>query len=189
MMLLDARRAEWKGHFCIATCWGDCEMVGKFGSVIAATLTAIIGVGAANAAETSRVSVSSDGQQGDNDSSAGVVSGNGRFVAFTSSATTLAPPDGSFAFERVYLRDLLTNTTTIVDTGPNGTSAGASSPAISADGRYVAFQGNWEELAEDLSFAVGIFLRDMELGTVTFLSVDNAGEPGDNSGFSVSARS
>ena len=73
------------------------------------------------------------------------LSGNGRWVAF-SSAGRLLSADHDPAGD-VYLRDLLTSTTSLVSVH-GGTDAGASSGAsISADGRFVAFSSRALTLA------------------------------------------
>lgn len=113
---------------------------------------------------TERVSVASDGTQGNARSGAYCavdgpsISDDGRFVAFTSSASNLDPHDlnGGILFD-VYLHDRKTRRTSIVsvnDAGtgvpaPEGTEGpcigtlsgplGSYEPAISGDGRYIAF--------------------------------------------------
>ncbi len=69
-------------------------------------------------------------------------SGNGRYVAFQTTDQLDAGNDRNSGAGDVYVRDLLTSTTTLASS-PNGSSAagGAASyaPAISDDGRWVAF--------------------------------------------------
>jgi Tol biopolymer transport system component len=66
---------------------------------------------------------------------------DGRFVAFSSAASNLAPSAGGPTEGNVFVRDLLTDTTTLVsrDQGPGGAPVGGSEPSISADGNAVAF--------------------------------------------------
>jgi Tol biopolymer transport system component len=59
---------------------------------------------------TSRVSVSTQGTQADADVQEGHISGDGRFVVFFSSASTLAPGDNTGTMD-VFLRDLVAGTT------------------------------------------------------------------------------
>jgi Tol biopolymer transport system component len=87
-----------------------------------------------------RASVSSDGVQGDDDSLQPVLSADGRYVAFQSAASTLVP-GGTNGADDIFVRDRQTGLTervsvTTAGTQLNEVSAGA---AISADGRYVAF--------------------------------------------------
>jgi hypothetical protein len=69
--------------------------------------------------ETSRVSVASDGTQGDAASSGPSLSPDGRFVAFVSSATTLVPDDRN-AQPDIFLHDRVTHTTTRVSASSTG---------------------------------------------------------------------
>lgn len=92
---------------------------------------------------TTRVSVASDGSQG-NDSveSYGLaLSADGRFVAFVSRASNLAPGDTNGVAD-IFLHDRLTVETTRVSVATDGTQADQRSrnPVLSADGRFVAFQ-------------------------------------------------
>ena len=68
------------------------------------------------------------------------VSGDGRLVAFVSQATNLVPRDRNRVAD-VYLHDVHTGQTTLVSRSARGGSATGSSraPALSADGRFVAF--------------------------------------------------
>jgi len=91
-----------------------------------------------------QVSVGSDGRAAETGSSGQPsVSCDGRFVAFTSDAA-LDPDDGDGGAADVYVRDRVNGTTELVSGSALGDAAGAPfagtarSPAISADGRYVA---------------------------------------------------
>jgi Tol biopolymer transport system component len=113
-----------------------------------AVLLASAGPGPALAQDTQRVSVAVDGAQGTLDSGAVMaVSASGRFVAFESNSPNLVAADGN-GFSDVFLRDTCLGApagcapvTELVSLQPNGTqfTLGASQPAISADGRFVAF--------------------------------------------------
>jgi hypothetical protein len=95
---------------------------------------------------TLRVSVASNGAQGNGMSYEPDISSDGRFVAFTSRATNLVPEDTD-AYEDVYVRDLVNGTTELVSGSPPlGLDWNNSyGPAISADGRLVIFLSgyNW----------------------------------------------
>ena len=69
----------------------------------------------------------------------GKISYDGRYVVFHSSAPSVVA--GVTTGQHVYIRDLVNNTTRIVDTTPTGTvsSRGGFDPDVSADGRYVVF--------------------------------------------------
>ena len=106
------------------------------------------------------------------------ISGDGRYVAFTSYASNLVVgytqprPDwpNGIGSPNVFVRDLQTGITRLVSVSADGTSFGDSNsclPVISADGRYVLFHswaGNltstnkWDIPLENLS------LRDLQAG-------------------------
>jgi uncharacterized repeat protein (TIGR01451 family) len=138
---------------------------------------------------TERVSVSSLGLQGDNNSGlVGVagypaISADGRFVAFPSDATNLVLGDTNNTTD-VFVHDRRTGTTERVSVSTTGGQADGFSegPAISADGRFVAFQSNASNLVlGDDSFTDDIFVRDRLLGTTEIVSVNNAGVKGNGS--------
>ena len=125
------------------------------------------------------VSVNSDGNPGEASSERWLsVSANGRFVAFASQASNL-PGGSSHRTPQDYVRDTCINVagcrpSTIivsVDTAGNPAPSGDLNqhPAMSADGRFVAFASR-SPLAPASSSSVGnIFLRDTcggEAGTV-----------------------
>jgi RHS repeat-associated protein len=96
---------------------------------------------------TTRVSVASNGTQGDGNSYGPappehLVSSDGRYVVFQSSATNLVSPDTNSA-DDVFIRDLTAATTVKADQTPLPGACGeisATNPSISADGRYVTFE-------------------------------------------------
>jgi hypothetical protein len=104
------------------------------------------------------------------------VSTDGRWVAFSSSASDLVTND--FNNDRdVFLRDILQETNFLVSVGLDGTSAKggySTSPAISANGRYVGFISAATNLvANDTNGAADIFVRDMLAGVTTIVSVNS----------------
>ena len=124
-----------------------------------------------------RVSVDSAGNQGNNNSGLPSISGDGRFVAFVSRTTNLVPGDTNNG-EDVFVRDLLTNTTTRVSVDSVGNQAIGNSfdPSISADGRLVAFRSNAPNLVPgDNNNSEDVFVRDLSTNTTTRVSVDSAG--------------
>jgi Tol biopolymer transport system component len=88
------------------------------------------------------VSVGSDGNAALGGTSSGaLISTNGRVVVFTSTATNLVP-NYTNPFGDIFLRDLVTGTNTLVSVSVDGVTAGKGAslfPAMSQDGRYVAF--------------------------------------------------
>ena len=97
------------------------------------------------------------------------ISGDGRYVTFTSFAGNLDPADVITGTGDIYVRDLQTNTTTLVSRAPGAAGVkadGASArPAISADGRFVAFDSIATNLSpDDSDRTLDVYRRDV-LGT------------------------
>ena len=123
------------------------------------------------------VSVSTDGTQGNNGSYDASLSENGRFVAFLSRATNLVANDTNNQLD-IFVRDRKSRTTTRVSVSSDGTEGNAScfSPTISADGRYVAFESDSDNLvAGDTNNRRDVFVHDRNTGVTTRVSVDSAG--------------
>jgi hypothetical protein len=109
------------------------------------------------------------------------LSGDGRFVVFTSAATNLgtALPGEEAGETHVYRRDLETGETTLVDrvSGAGGQilARGAEGNSISADGSVVAFTDRVANLEDpvgdhaETAEAVG-YVRDLEADTTTAVS-------------------
>ena len=87
---------------------------------------------------TTLVSVDQSGGPADNHSDFPAISGNGRYVAFSSVASDLITGDGNGAAD-VFVRDLQTGSTARVSVDGAGGDANAESdmPAIGADSRLV----------------------------------------------------
>jgi Tol biopolymer transport system component len=103
-----------------------------------------------------------------------VLSADGRFVVFTSSASDLVAGDTNGATD-VFVRDLSTGTTQLVSVGNSGAQgdAGSFNPSISADGRYVAFASSADNLVSgDANGVTDVFVRDLVNHTTTLVSVD-----------------
>src|SRR5947207_3356318 len=119
---------------------------------------------------------------GISDSSASVISTDGRFVLFLSSANNLVTNDDNGKFVDVFLRDRTNGVTTLVSvnqTGVGGGNGNSVSPAISTNGRYVVFESEASNLvANDTNGVSDVFLRDLQTGTTTLISVNSAGAGG-----------
>jgi len=111
------------------------------------------------------------------------VSADGRYVAFSSEADNLVADDTN-GLSDVFVRDLATGNTVMVSRGTNGMSADNASfqPAISPDGRYVAFASAADNLVPaDSNRYQDVFLCDLQSGALTLVSVNTNGTgPGDN---------
>ncbi|MDP9402039.1 MAG: calcium-binding protein [Actinomycetota bacterium] len=133
-------------------------------------------------ATTTWVSKSSSGAAGDESSSYATISGDGRFVAFTSYATNLVAGDTNGTAD-VFVHDRRMGTTTRVSVSGDGTQGdgGSSGPSISADGRYLAFSSTATNLvAGDTSPYVNAFVHDRHLGATTQVGVASDGTEGDS---------
>lgn len=125
-----------------------------------------------------RVSVGVDGSEADGPSSSAQISRNGRFVAFVSEAANLVEGDKN-GFADVFLYERESGRIRMVSVGAGGVQGDNRSmqPALSADGRFVAFVSLAENLApEDENGVSDIFVADMETGTLELISVNDAGE-------------
>ncbi len=114
-------------------------------------------------------SVSTEGAQSNSTTTEGVVSADGRSVVFASMADTLVPKDtNGNATSRegtldVFVRDLVAGRTTRVSVGNGPSQANGTSrrPAISASGRYVAFDSSADNLVRgDTNKQIDTFVRD-----------------------------
>ncbi len=126
---------------------------------------------------TTLVSAALDGNPGNGHSESPGISGNGRFVAFSSEATDLVNGDADGQTD-IFVRDTQTNTTALASAALNGASpdGGSNFPTLSADGRYVAFLSRATNLVSgDINGAPDIFVRDLQAGTTTLASVNSNG--------------
>ena len=87
-----------------------------------------------------RVSVASDGEQGNGDSTQPAISADGRYVAFTSAAANLVDGDQNDHLD-VFVHDRTTGDTVLASSAPGGAPADGDSydPSISVDGQVVAY--------------------------------------------------
>ncbi len=130
---------------------------------------------------TVRASVDTAGAQADGASRGAALSEDGRFVAFESDATNLVAGDTN-GLTDVFVHDLQTGTTVRASVGAGGTQGDGASgwPALSGDGRYVAFDSAASNLvALDTNAALDVFVRDLQTGVTTRISVDSSGAQGD----------
>jgi Tol biopolymer transport system component len=128
---------------------------------------------------TTRVNVDTSGGDGGGHSANPTISATGRYIAFESSASDLVVGDGNQETD-IFVRDMLRGTTTRVSVNTEGGDPdnGTSAPAISANGRYIAFDGYASNLVpDDGDQKSDIFVRDVIAGTTTRVSVDTSGGP------------
>ncbi|MEO7731487.1 MAG: Ig-like domain-containing protein [Kofleriaceae bacterium] len=121
------------------------------------------------AGTTTRVSVGTTGGEGDLGAVEPAISGDGRFVAFTSAATNLTPGDTNHVSD-VFVRDLAGATTTRVSVSSTGGEANSSSlrAALSQDGRFISFLSSATNLVTGGSgFGTQVYVRDGQAQTTT----------------------
>ncbi|HWP30585.1 MAG TPA: hypothetical protein VNK96_02525 [Fimbriimonadales bacterium] len=129
--------------------------------------------------ETSRVSISSFGEQGNNHSGLfGLdISADGRYVVFESYANNLSHDNSN----GIFVHDRLTKKTTKVSVSSTGQSAYASFPSISANGRFVSFV-SWSSIfvAGDTNGFADVFVHDRLTKVTTRISVSSDGAQGNS---------
>ena len=140
------------------------------------------------------VSLGDAGSQSANGAVVGSISGTGRFVIFATTGSGGSPA-------AVFVRDTCTGapagcsaSTTLVSVAAGGAAAGAGSSggSLSADGRFVAFQSDADNLVSgDTNKTTDVFLRDTCAGapagctpSTTLLSLTLAGVQGNGASFS-----
>jgi len=133
--------------------------------------------------QTTRVSVSSSGRQADGASGGNgvAISDDGRLVGFDSAATNLVAEDTNGASD-VFVHDRQTGETKRASVnssgGQGGGDSGRSGVAISADGRWVAFESRAPDLVPGDTNGVGdIFVHDMGSGASSLVSIGFDGSP------------
>ena len=131
------------------------------------------------AGTTQLVSVNRSGTgSGNYHSSFSAISADGRYVAFLSDASDLVANDFNGKGD-VFVRDMVTNTTTLVSVNQAGVAGGLDqphAPLISPDGRFVIFVSNARNLSpDDTNYNPDVFVRDMVTGTTTLVSRNNTG--------------
>lgn len=138
--------------------------------------------------ETTRVSVASDGAQGNGHSADPAISADGSTVVFTSGATNLDVDDNGE--EDTFVHDLVTGVTELVSLGPDGVQGDGPSlrrPDISADGSIVAFSSDASTLVDgDGNGVTDVFVRDWVDGPAERVSVHSDGTEGNSPSFDVS---
>jgi uncharacterized repeat protein (TIGR01451 family) len=162
-------------------------------SVSAAVLTlgtSLVQSAGASSGTTELVSISTNGQQGNDISGrfAGpAINGDGQVVAFDSIATSLVPGDTNQEAD-VFVRDRSTNTTERVSVSSTGAQANefSSRPAIDAAGNLVTFDSAATNLvAPDANGGLlDVFVHDRAANTTQLVSVSSdevQGNSGSNS--------
>ena len=132
-------------------------------------------------ATTSRVSVASNGAQGDGASARPAISPDGRYVVFSSQSGNLVTGDTNNA-DDIFVHDRqMRETSRVSVTSSGGQGDGPSiGSSISADGRYVAFRSMAGNLVNgDTNNQDDVFLHDRQTGQTIRISVHSSGAQGD----------
>jgi RHS repeat-associated protein len=115
-----------------------------------------------------------------------VISPDGRYVAFENNLGNVLPGDTG---DQLYVRDLITDTTSLVSAPASGAGGGngiSSQPIFSADSRHLVFQSYATNLVSSISSSgiVNLFERDLTTNTTTLISIslDGKSEGNNNSG-------
>ncbi len=129
--------------------------------------------------ETIRVSVASNGTEGNGLSLTPVMSYDGRYIVFPSDATNFAPSDTNTQRD-VFLHDTQTGTTVRVSEGSNGEEGtgpnGPGDPAMSWDGRYIAFETTFANLVPgDTNGDWDVFVKDVSTGVLERVTLNDQG--------------
>lgn len=137
-------------------------------------------------AATARMSVSTGGSEGNAGSFSSSISSDGRYVAFDSQASNLVPNDTNTSSD-VFVRDTWAGTVKRVSLANDGSQANSDSynSAISADGRYVAFESFASNLVVgDTNGSWDVFVRDTVANTTQRVSVGTGGAQSNGDSFS-----
>lgn len=114
------------------------------------------------------------------DADSPALSADGRFIVFSSLATDLVSGDTNGVAD-IFVRDRLTGTTERVSVAADGTQANQESrrPALSADGRYVAFYSLATNLLPGGTNGVAdLFVKDRLTGAIERVNVASVpGQP------------
>lgn len=138
--------------------------------------------GALLAGITTRVSIASDGTEGNGNSNTPSISADGRYVSFESGSTNLVPGDTNGHVD-IFVHDQLTGQTNRVSIASDGTEGNGlcSGPSISADGRYIAYASYSDHLVpDDTNETRDIFVHDQQTGQTSRISVSSEGAQANN---------
>jgi len=140
--------------------------------------------------QINRISIASNGTQGNSASLQPAISGDGRYVAFNSYASNLVSGDANGS-DDIFVYDRQNGQTSLVSVATNGTQGSYSSqPSISADGRYVAFFSLASNIVDGDTNGLGdVFVHDRQTGQTIRVSIASDGTQanGASTGSSISS--
>ncbi len=114
------------------------------------------------------------GALGDDASLNASISADGRFVAFSSAASNLLPGDTNGAAD-VFVKDMQTGAVVLAsaDAAGNGALGFSGAPALSPDGRFVAFESTAPNLVPGAGGGhADVFLRDLWTGGISLVAAN-----------------
>ncbi|GJM45433.1 MAG: hypothetical protein DHS20C21_22750 [Gemmatimonadota bacterium] len=128
---------------------------------------------------TTRISVDSQGNEGNGTSDDPTISADGQFVAFESDADDLVPNDTNTRVD-CFVHDRVAGTTVRVSVDSQGNQALGNSddPVISSTGRFVVFESNAPNLDGDTLSNTHCFVHDLMTGETEIVSIDSQGNLG-----------
>ncbi len=127
---------------------------------------------------TERVSISNQGLQANGDSFSPAVSGDGRYVTFTSYASNLVADDTNDCAD-IFVRDRLLETTNRISISNSGEEGNADSfgSEISANGDCITFCSYANNLLDnDKNYYSDVFVFDRTQKRIKRISISNTGE-------------
>jgi hypothetical protein len=131
---------------------------------------------------TERVSVRSNGNQGNDESASPSISADGQIVAFRSAASNLVAGDTNGVWD-VFVHNRVTGNTKRVSVDSSGVEGNSYSvyTAISADGKVVGFESLSSNLvAGDTNRDYDVFVHDRATGITERVSVGSSGGQGND---------
>ena len=138
---------------------------------------------------TERVSVADNEAEAQLGGYGGLVSADGRYVAFSSDSANLVLLDTNLSTD-VFLRDRVAGTTTRVSRGGTEGNGPSYLQSMTPDARFIVFTSDADNLigTADQNFSTDVFLRDRTLAKTERVSVATDGTEGDldSSGGSIS---
>ena len=129
-----------------------------------------------------RVSISSAGGVGNNNSRMPSISGDGRYVAFMSMATNLVAGDTNGS-QDIFVYDRLTEVIVLASVSADGTQANGVSqnPKMCGNGSHVVFESYATNLVDsDTNGMADIFIKNLSTGAVELVSTATDGTQANN---------
>lgn len=132
--------------------------------------------------QTVRVSISSNGSQGNGGSFSPAITPDGRVVVFESLATNLVPEDTN-RHRDIFVHDRKTGLTARVSVDSRGNQADnfSQAPHLNADGRYIVFESLASNLVSgDTNGVIDVFVHDRQGGRTSRVSIGDGGTQANN---------